>query len=328
MQNSDEWRAVHVVGAARVADGVLELRLADPVGAALADWEPGAHIEVETAAGIRQYSLCGDRASDYTIAVLDEPLGRGGSRGLHVSAAVGTELRIRGPRNHFQLVDDADDYVLIAGGIGITPIKAMAQHLMATGRAWRLHYGGRSAASMAYVDEVRSLDPERVSVAPHDTDGDLDLAAILSDASPGTVVYCCGPPGLLDAAAVAVAESGAGELRIERFTAATPTTDDPAPGPVAGGVRVGDDTFVVELAASGIEVEVGPDTTILEAVRDRLPDVMSSCEDGYCGTCETPVLEGIPEHRDTVLTPSEQDANDTMMICVGRSRTRRLVLDL
>jgi len=323
MLNTHDWTPVTVTSARKVADGVLELRLAHPDGKPLPDWEPGAHVEVETTAGIRQYSLCGDHAGDYVIAVLDEPQGRGGSRVLHESAVVGGQLRIRGPRNHFHLADDADHYVLIAGGIGITPIKAMAQHLAATGRSWQLHYGGRTAATMAYVDEVRALDPDLVSVRAQDADGMLDLAAILADADAGTVVYCCGPPGLLDAAAAAVAESAARELRVERFTAATPVVADPATEEAAG-----EETFVVELAASGLEVEVGPGQSILEAVRDHLPDVMSSCEDGYCGTCETTVIDGVPLHRDTVLSPSEQESNETMMICVGRSCSKRLVLDL
>ena len=319
MTTTHAWTTVRVIAARPVADGVLELRLG--ADEPLPRWSAGAHLEVETASGIRQYSLCGDPADDaWTIAVLREDAGRGGSLHLHTSAAVGSELRVRGPRNHFALVPDADDYVLVAGGIGITPLKAMARELQAEGRPWRLHYGGRSAASMAYVDDLRALAPDRVQVVPQDEAGLLDLDDILADAAGGTVVYCCGPSGLLDAAAVAVAASPARELHVERFSGSgvpDPETDD-APG----------EGFVVELAASGLEVEVGPGESILEAVRACLPDVMSSCEDGYCGTCETPVLDGVPEHRDTVLSPSEQDANDTMMICVGRSRTPRLVLDL
>lgn len=321
MQTTGDWRPLRVAAVRPIADGVLELRLVEPDGRPLADWEPGAHVEVETTAGIRQYSLCGERDDTWTIAVLEDPAGRGGSRALHASTVAGAVVRVRGPRNHFPLVDDADDYVLIAGGIGITPIKAMAEHLAGSGRSWRLHYGGRTARTMAYADELRALDPDLVRVSPEDTDGLLDLDDILADAHAGTVVYCCGPPALLDAAAGAVAASAARELRVERFTAAAPT-------PSADDEPTGEETFVVELAASGIEVEVGPEQSILDAVREHLPDVMSSCEDGYCGTCETPVLDGIPLHRDTVLSPAEQESNETMMICVGRSCTARLVLDL
>lgn len=318
---TSDWRTVRIAAASAVADGILELQLEDPGGAGLPSWEPGAHLEVETPSGIRQYSLCGP-ADDakHTVAILREEAGRGGSRSLHETATPGTELRVRGPRNHFPLVDDADDYILIAGGIGITPLKAMAQHLAASGRPWRLHYGGRSTTSMAYVDHLRALDPDCVHVHPQDTHGVLDLPAILADAHSGTVVYCCGPSGLLEAATNAVAASPARELHVERFTSATtPADSEPESGL---------DTFVVELALTGGEIEIGADQSILDAVRDVVPGVMSSCEDGYCGTCETPVLEGIPLHRDTVLTPSEQASNETMMICVGRSCSQRLVLEL
>lgn len=322
--STDTWRTVLVTRAEYVAEGVLELGLGDPDGAPLPDWEPGAHLEVETPSGIRQYSLCGTHGEEYAVAILCEDEGRGGSRYLHATAIPGTELRVRGPRNHFALVDDADEYVLIAGGIGITPLKAMAHHLAASGRPWRLHYGGRTAATMAYVEDLRALDPQVVRIHPQDTHGFLDLETILADTSPGTVVYCCGPSGLLDAAAAAIETSPVRELHVERFTSSTSSSlldDDP-------GAETGADTFIVELALTGGEVEVGPSQTILEAVRDQLPDVMSSCEDGYCGTCETRVLDGVPLHRDTVLTPSEQESNETMMICVGRSCSNRLVLDL
>ncbi len=319
---ADDWRTVRVTSAEPVAWDVIELQLGDSDGAGLPEWEPGAHVEVETSAGIRQYSLCGPPGDHFTIAILRENDGRGGSRDLHDNAKVGTELRIRGPRNHFALVDDADEYVLIAGGIGITPLKAMAHRLALLGRPWRLHYGGRSTASMAYVREVRALDPDAVTIQPQDTHGILSLEEILADVDSGTVVYCCGPSGLLDAAASAVDASPARELHIERFAASTTAAD------LDTSVQTGKDRFVVELSSTGAEVEVGPDQTILEAVRGIRPDVLSSCEDGYCGTCETTVIDGIPLHRDTVLTPSEQDSNETMMICVGRSHSKRLVLDL
>lgn len=318
----DDWRTVRVTSADSVAHGVLELRLCDARGADLPEWDPGAHLEVETPAGIRQYSLCGHPGDQFTIAILREDDGRGGSKDLHDNAQLGTELRVRGPRNHFALVDDADEYVLIAGGIGITPLKAMAQHLAASGRPWRLHYGGRSAASMAYARELRELDPEAVQIHPQDTHGILNLDEILADADSGTVIYCCGPSGLLEAATSAVEASPARELHIERFSSSTTSAD------VDDDAETGEDRFVVELATTGGEVEVGPDQTILEAVRDIRPDVLSSCEEGYCGTCETTVIDGIPLHRDSVLTPSEQDSNETMMICVGRSCSKRLVLDL
>lgn len=317
---SDDWQLLTVTATETVAEGVMQLVLAHPDGVALAGWEPGAHLEIETTCGIRQYSLCGAPGDDYTVAVLRETAGRGGSCSLHDTVTAGASLRVRGPRNHFPLADDADDYLLVAGGIGITPLKAMAQHLAARGKRWRLHYGGRSLASMAYVRELQALAPTNVEVVPEDTHGRLDLSSILRDANAGTVVYCCGPAGLLDAAAAAVAASPARSLHVERFSAGAAVAVDES--------DAGESTFVVELAASGGEIEVGPDRSILEAVRDKLGDVPSSCEDGYCGTCETPVIEGVPLHRDTVLTASEQESGEMMMICVSRSRSPRLVLDL
>lgn len=318
----DEWRTVQVVAARTVADDVLELRLRDPLGGALPGWEPGAHLEIETDSGIRQYSLCGALDDpDYTIAILREEAGRGGSAFLHATATVGNQLRVRGPRNHFALVPDADDYVLIAGGIGITPLKAMAQALQATGRPWRLHYGGRTSTSMAYASELAALAPDAVSIHPEDQVGLLDLHQLLADVSSGTVVYCCGPTGLLEAAAQAVVDSPAHELHVERFTSAPKDASQDA-SVVAG------EGFIVELAASGLEIKIAPEQTILDAVLDVLPDTPWSCEDGFCGSCETKVLDGIPLHRDTILSPAQQEANDRMMICVGRSVTPRLVLDL
>jgi len=316
-----EWQDLRVTQVNRVAHDVVELRLVSATSAPLPAWSPGAHVEVETAGGqIRHYSLCGpaDDAESYTIAVLREPEGRGGSEHLHTAVDVDSIVRVRGPRNHFELVPGATDYVLVAGGIGITPLKAMAEHLQATGQSWRLHYGGRSLSSMAYVDDLVSLAPASVQVHPEDEVGRLDLAAILSPVGPTTSVYCCGPSGLLDAATAAVADSAAHDLHLERFTSSAP---------VAVLHETGD-SFTVELAVSGVEIEIAPDQSILQAVRSAVPDAPSSCEDGYCGTCETRVLSGTPEHRDTVLTASEQARNDTMMICVGRSLSPRLVLDL
>lgn len=316
-----EWRDLRVTQVRHVAHDVVELRLESDTGGPLPPWSPGAHLEIETPGGqIRHYSLCGraDEPRSYTIAVLREPGGRGGSEHLHSAVKLGSMVRVRGPRNHFELVPGASDYVLVAGGIGITPLKAMAEHLEATGQTWRLHYGGRSLTSMAYADDLVALDPASVQIHPEDEQGQLGLAAILASVGPATSIYCCGPAALLDAASGAVADSAAHDLHIERFTAS-------ATSPVA---QAPSDSFTVELAITGVEIEVAPDQSILQAVRSALPDTPSSCEEGYCGTCETRVLDGNPEHRDTVLTASEQARNDTMMICVGRSLSPRLVLEL
>ncbi|GAB3004232.1 PDR/VanB family oxidoreductase [Amycolatopsis acidiphila] len=318
--SADEARRVLVTQARREADGVVSLTLSDPDGRELPAWEPGAHVDLVLPSGaVRQYSLCGhaDDRYSYTVAVLRETGGRGGSAEVHDTGLVGRELTIRGPRNHFRLVD-APGYVLLAGGIGITPILSMARRLAAGPAPWLLCYGGRSAASMAFTGELAALSRGRVEFYPEDEAGRLPLERILADLVPRTAVYVCGPPGL-----IAAVQDCAGklfpeqDLHLERFTAA------PDAQPRADG-----DAFEVELARTGEVLEVPGDRSILDVVRDARPDILSSCEEGFCGTCETKVLAGDPEHRDTILTEADRERGATMMICVGRSRSPRLVLDL
>ncbi|NMH97453.1 oxidoreductase [Pseudonocardia sp. K10HN5] len=297
------------------ADGVLALRLVDPGGAALPQWSPGAHVDLVLASGlVRQYSLCGDPAdrSCYLVAVRREPAGRGGSAEVHATALVGTTLGVRGPRNRFELVD-APAYLLLAGGIGITPLLPMLVEIRRRGRPCELWYGGRDRASMPFVDRLRRLHPDGVHIVPQDECGLLDVAGLTAAAAPGTAVYCCGPEGLLRAAEQACGEL---DLHTERFAATA------APAVAAGGA------FEVELRRSGTVLAVPPDRTLLDVVRAAGADVLSSCEDGFCGTCEVRVLDGEPEHHDTILSAAERGRGETMMICVGRSRSPRLVLDL
>ncbi|MFI6422764.1 PDR/VanB family oxidoreductase [Streptomyces sp. NPDC050842] len=294
------------------AEGVLGLVLADPTGAALAPWEPGAHLEVVLPSGaVRHYSLCGDPAdrSTYRLGVLREPEGRGGSKEIHTSVGEGTLLGVRGPFNRFPLVP-AERYLFVAGGIGITPLLPMVRSLPPG--SWSLLYGGRSLAAMAYREELAVLPG--VTLVPRDTAGLPDLDAVLAGIPTETAVYCCGPEGLLRA----LEERWRGPLHTERFGAApVPSTGDvPAEG------------FEVELRRSGRTLTVGPGRTLLDAVREAVPDVAYSCEEGWCGTCETKVLAGTPEHHDSVLGADEKASGATMMICVGRSRGARLVLDL
>ncbi|MFB7213765.1 PDR/VanB family oxidoreductase [Streptomyces sp. NPDC056255] len=304
-------RVLEVREAGAAADGVLSLTLTDPSGAPLPPWTPGAHVDLHVAPGlVRQYSLCSDPedTGHYRIAVLRVPDGRGGSAAVHETLRAGSRVAVSAPRNHFELVD-APEYVLVAGGIGITPLLAMAHRLTASGKPWRMLYGGRSRTTMAFLGE---LPPDRVTVVPQDEAGHPDLAGYLA-ATPGATVYACGPGGLLDA----VRELHPGPVHTERFTA-----PDPARSPD------GDHAFDVRLARSGIDVHVPADTSVLDAVRAAGAETPSSCEAGICGTCETAVLDGFPDHRDTLLTPQEQEAGATMLICVSRCRGARLVLDL
>lgn len=310
----------------REAEGVLSLRLVDPDGSPLPAWTPGAHVDVALPSGlVRQYSLCGDPdAGDaYTIAVLREAAGRGGSREIHESAREGRTLPVGMPRNRFPLVD-APRYLFIAGGIGITPILAMAREATRRGVPWHLMYGGRTRSSMAFVGELESLGRENIELLPQDEVGMPDLDSILRGTPEDNAVYCCGPEGLIAAAESACdVHLPPGALHVERFSPAKPTSADP-PEETATSPA----TFEVELRRTGHVLSVPPDRSLLDVVRDAVPAAPSSCEEGFCGVCETTVLDGAPEHNDEVLTDDERERSETMLICVGRSKSPRLVLDL
>ncbi|MEU8009992.1 PDR/VanB family oxidoreductase [Micromonospora parva] len=305
-----------VAGRDQVAADVVALRLCRADGGELPEWTPGAHIDLELGGGgARQYSLCGDPAdrSVLRIAVQREPDGRGGSRLVHERLTVGATVQVSGPRNTFPLVP-ARRYLFVAGGIGITPLAPMVAAVEAAGADWRLVYGGRTRATMAFATTLREKYGDRVSLHPQDETGLLDLAGLLG--RPGTgLVYCCGPESLIAAVEAHCRDWPPGCLHVERFTA---RSDTGAP----------DTTIEVELALSGRTVTVPPGTPILQAVEEAGVQVLSSCREGTCGTCETPVLAGVPEHRDSLLTAQERAAGDTMMICVSRARTPRLVLEL
>lgn len=300
------------------------LHLAGADGRALPGWEPGAHVELRLPSGLRRpYSLCGDPAArdTYAVCVQREESGRGGSVEAHDRLRVGTEIGSSAPRNHFPL-RDASDYTLIAGGIGITPLKAMAEELHRRGASWRLVYGGRSLRSMAFARELAAAHPGRVTLVPQDEAGLPDLDRVVGSSSPDTRLYCCGPGPMLSAVMETCTRAGvADRLHMERFSAA----EDP---PGSGADADSDSAFEVELRRSGTSLKVAAGQSLLEAIRAVRPDIDSSCQEGYCGTCETRVLEGEPEHRGSLLSPEEHEEEGTMLICVGRARSERLVLDL
>jgi ferredoxin-NADP reductase len=302
-----------------LADGVVRLDLRHPDGAQLPKWQAGAHLDLVLGNGlVRQYSLCGDPGdrSVLQVAVLREPHGRGGSTYVHDELGAGDRIRIRGPRNNFPLVQDARRYVFIAGGIGITPIVPMLSEVDRQGADWRLMYGGRSESAMAFRDQLRARYDDRVEIFPQDRTGLLDLDRVLAEPGAGTAIYCCGPEPLLDAVELRCARWPSGTLHVERFSPKAGT---------AAGQRI---EFEVELARSGLTLTVPADKSILETIEQAGIPVLSSCQEGICGTCETQVLDGIPDHRDSLLTDAERGANDTMMICVSRAFNGRLVLDL
>jgi len=308
------YEAELVVGSREfAADGVLALTLRHPLGEELPAWEPGAHIDVVLGPDLeRQYSLCGDPAdrSVWRIAVLHEPEGRGGSAYVHGQLGHGDKVRVRGPRNHFPL-KAAARYRFIAGGIGITPILPMLAAAQAAGAEWTLLYGGRTRNSMAFTEEL-SRYGDRVRIAPQDETGLLDLASVLGEVPEGTLVYCCGPGPLLDAVE---ASCPSGLLHVERFQPKAQEAGENA-------------EFEVVLERSGRTLTVPADVSVLDTVRAAGVEVLFSCTEGTCGTCETDVLDGTPDHRDSVLTDEEREAGETMLICVSRSLGKRLVLDL
>ncbi|MEU9864686.1 PDR/VanB family oxidoreductase [Streptomyces sp. NPDC047971] len=295
------------------AEGVLSVELAHPEGKPLPAWTPGAHIDVHVGGHVRQYSLCGDPHDQgaYRIGVLNEPSSRGGSRHVHTKLRPGGTVTVSEPRNHFAL-EDAGSYVFVAGGIGITPLLAMAREAARRGAEWHMAYGGRSRASMAFTAELALLQGD-VTLVPQDELGHIDLDALLTGLPDDALVYACGPEPLLAAVQARCPDD---RLRLERFAA--PTAE-----------HAGDDEeFEVECRTSGLTLRVGAGTSILDAAESAGIGVNSSCRDGICGSCETRVLDGVPDHRDFLLSEAERSAGASMMICVSRCASGRLVLDL
>lgn len=328
----EQDRELVVAGREEVAPGIVALELRAPDGGALPAWQPGSHIDLVLGAGlVKQYSLCGDPAdrSTYRVAVLREDGGAGGSVAVHDTLHAGTSVTVRGPRNHFAF-EIAPRYRFIAGGIGITAILPMVRAAAAAGADWVLDLCGRSPAAIPFAAELAAAHPERVRIhASRAVDpgwegaasvraGRLDVVAALAGPDPVTDVYCCGPQSLMDAVEAAAVDAGwlPGALHVERFV---PRTLDELLWP---------EPFEVDLLLTGKTITVPVDRSILSAAREAGAIVLSSCETGTCATCETPVLEGAVDHRDSVLTPDEQAAGDRMMVCVSRAACARLVLEL
>lgn len=304
------------------ADRTISLELADPSCRDLPAWTPGAHLEVRLPSGLlRHYSLCGDPVDRrcYRVAVLRLAQGRGGSIELHDTLRVGVLLEVSEPRNHFPLTD-ADDYLFVAGGIGITPVLPMVEQVGRRPDArWRLLYGGRDRASMAFLDRLRALPHGAVELVAEDESGRPDLWGALDRLPARAHVFGCGPAPMLERLTELCASRPDLVLHTERFSSGAVV---PRPQEDAGA-------FEVELVRTGAVVLVPADKSVLEAVRGVVPDVGFSCENGFCGTCETKLLGGRVEHRDSLLTEAEQVANSSMMICVSRALSgERLRLDL
>ena len=305
------------------AEGVLSVELTAVDGSALPPFDAGAHIDLQLplpgGTVSRSYSLCNDprETHRYVVGIGRDRASRGGSRWVHEHLRPGALLRIGAPRNHFRLNETAPSFALLAGGIGITPLLAMARRLHALGKPVRALLAARDRTSAAFVDEWRALVPETTLHLDAEAGGPPDLHAWLAALPRGTGVYCCGPAPMLNAFERACAALGLADAHVERFTAAPPAPDAPAPGAC---------TLVLE--RSDREIAVPADKSLLDALLEAGLDVPSSCFEGVCGTCETRVLDGEIDHRDGVLSAVERKRGDVMMVCVSRCKGARLVLDL
>lgn len=321
--SSAQTLQVRVARKAVEAVDIVTLELVAVDGKALPAFSAGSHVDVQLPGGItRQYSLCNDpkETHRYLIGVLRDPASRGGSQAVHDSVKEGDVLQISAPKNHFGLAHDAKHSLLLAGGIGVTPILCMAERLAITGAAFRMHYATRAPERTAFRSRIAASGfAERVQF--HHDNGDaaqkLDLQAVLAAPAAGTHLYVCGPRGFMDAVLATARAQGWPEeqLHYEFFGAEVAKSDSDA-------------RFEIKLASSGRIIMVSKDKTVTQALAEAGVEIMMSCEQGVCGTCLTRVLEGVPDHKDSYLTPEEQAANDQFLPCCSRAKTPQLVLDL
>lgn len=304
------------------AADICSLELVDPTGSVLPPFSAGSHVDVHTPGGlVRQYSLCNDPAEThrYLIAVLRDPASRGGSAAMH-DLVEGQTVRISDPKNHFPLAHGARHSLLLAGGIGVTPILCMAERLSNAGASFEMHYCARSAERTAFGQRIRQAAfADRASF--HFDDGPeaqrLDAAALLANPDPEKHLYVCGPTGFMNFILESAASKGWSDecLHREFFSAAPLETS-------------GDGSFEVVVASTGAVIRVGARETVVAALAAVGIDVPTSCGEGICGTCVTHVIEGVPDHRDLYLSPREQAKNDQFAPCCSRAKSPRLVLDL
>ena len=312
---------VLIAGREEQADGIVVLDLVAPDGRTLPAFEAGSHVDVHVAPGlVRQYSLCGDPAdpSRYRLGILRERESRGGSHAVHAGFLAGGRVRIGLPRNQFPLVASATRTILLGGGIGVTPLLSMAYQLQAAGQAFDFHYCARSREHAAFLRELEQAPFQR-HVRLHFDDGPdgqrLDLARDLPDPAPGIHLYVCGPTGFMAWLIEGAENRGYPEAQIHREYFSAEISAE-------GGV------FEVVLAQSGRSATVSNGQTIVQALAGIGVKITVSCEQGICGTCLCDVLEGVPDHRDSYLTDDEKAANDQMLPCCSRAKTKRLVLAL
>ncbi|HKT99523.1 MAG TPA: PDR/VanB family oxidoreductase [Paraburkholderia sp.] len=320
---NDSTLALRVVRRRIEAEDIVSFEFASPDGRELPAFDAGAHIDVHVPGGlVRQYSLCNAPAERhrYQIAVLRDAQSRGGSAAMHEAVQEGDEIRIGAPRNHFPLAQGNVKHLLLAGGIGLTPLLCMAGQLDRAGAQFEMHYCARSRTRAAFLERIAgSAWSQRVQY--HFDDGDdaqrLDLRALLATPQPDTHLYVCGPQGFMQAVLDTARAALWPELQLHyEFFAAPPAS------------HTNDAEFEVRLARSGRIVAIPAERTITQALADAGVEVPVSCEQGICGTCITRVLDGEPDHRDLYLSPEEQARNDQFLPCCSRAKSKLLVLDL
>jgi ferredoxin-NADP reductase len=309
---------VRVRASTPVSARVITAHLVSVSGDPLPAWTPGSHVDAVLPNGlVRQYSLCGDPSdtTEYRIAVLHEPDGRGGSAYIHDEVHENDVLELRGPRNHFELMS-APRYRFIAGGIGITAILPMIAAAAASGADWSFRYLARSRAEMPFLNELKRYDPSRITLYESSVTGRVAVADLVGNRARDELLYACGPASLLEALETGTADWPPSTVRFERFEVRHDLQDAPT------------FDFLVKLKTSDRELEVPSDKSILDVVEEAGIPWPYSCREGTCGTCETRVIAGIADQRDSVLSDDEQDANEYMMICVSRSKTPTLELEI
>lgn len=312
---------VRVARRVQEAEDICSFELVPHESDALPAFTAGAHIDVHVGPGlIRQYSLSNDPSERhrYRIAVLRESTSRGGSAGMHHRVQAGDVLRVSAPRNHFALAA-APRSLLLAGGIGVTPILAMARALHAQGSPFEMHYCGRSATRMAFLHEIKSSDfSDRVALHADDVPAQkFDAQRVLVDPREDTHLYVCGPTGFMDHVLETARRQGWPEVQLHREYFAGHVTASATDG-----------SFEVRIASTGLRCQVSAGQTVIEVLAAHGVEIPTSCEAGVCGTCLTRVLEGTPDHRDTFLTDAERAANDQFTPCCSRANSPVLVLDL
>lgn len=309
------------------ADKIVSFELIDPHGRPLPDFDAGAHVHVQLYDSLsRQYSICNDPSdqSRYRLAVLHEEQSRGGSDFMHQKVSEGDLLTISAPQNHFQLNHDAGHSILFAGGIGITPILSMAKVLSDRGQSLELHYAAKSKSKMAFWEEIRhsnffSVTQFYFSDQTEKPSFRQQLAQLIPPPDKTTHIYMCGPYGFIEAVMNAFAKQGWDKLQLhsELFSGQTMSNQNQT-----------DSSFQVELAQSGLTFTIPAHRTVFEVLDENGIFISTSCEEGVCGTCLIPVLEGVPDHRDSFLSDEEHAANDQFTPCCSRSKSAKLVLDL